>query len=117
VPTLGSIRVLLALDGLAADLLERRLEADEQFELVGRCSSPGRVLDAAMQTSPDFVVVPTPAAIEAPGTFDFFASADRVKVLTLETTGGRAFLTELIGDVSPDELATALRRAAEREEL
>jgi hypothetical protein len=117
VQTLGAIRVLLAFDGIAADLLERRLDSDEAFELVGRCSSPGLVLDAALQTKPHFVVVPRPAAIGAAETFDFFAADERVKVLTLETTGGRAFLTELIGDVSPDELAAALRRAAEREAL
>jgi hypothetical protein len=37
-----------------------------------------------------------------------------MKVLALELEGGRSFLTELVPDVSPDELIDALRHAAVR---
>jgi hypothetical protein len=37
-----------------------------------------------------------------------------MRVLSLQSSRGRAFLTELFDDVSPDDLADALRRAAHR---
>lgn len=70
-----------------------------------------------MQTEPDFVVVSRSVPTCAPDTFDLFKARTVVRVLTLEKQRGEAFLTELIGDISPDELATALWRAAEREAL
>jgi hypothetical protein len=113
---LSSIRVLLALDGLAAELLESRLREDADFEVVGR-TDPDEMLTAASLTQPDFVVLPLPGPGESCEAADLFAAVGKVKVLTLEKTAGRAFLSELIGDVSPAELADALRRAFAREAL
>jgi DNA-binding NarL/FixJ family response regulator len=111
--TLGSIRVLLALDGLAGDLLESRLREDADFELVGRAGEDD-VLEVARRTQPDFVVLPLPEAGARCDAADLFAAVSKVKVLTLEKTAGQAYLSELIGDVSPAELADALRRAVAR---
>ena len=111
-----AIRVLIALDGLAGDLLEQRLREDSGFELVGR-TSPRGALDAGQRAQPDFVVLPLAeqaAACEPDGLLD---TVERVKVVSLEAGRGRSYLTELVGDVSPDELAETLRRAAAREAL
>lgn len=113
----SAIRVLLAANGLAADLLERRLRGDRDFELVGRCADPDRLLEAARQTRPDFVVVVAREPRLRSEAVDLFDSNPTVKVLTLESAAGRAYLCELISDVGPDEIVEALRRAATREQL
>jgi hypothetical protein len=104
--------VLLAVDGLAADLLERRLREDADFDLVGR-TVPAGALASARRTEPDFVVLPL-ACPPGEDAAELLDALPRMKVLTLEGASGRAYLTELVGDVSPDELADALRLAARR---
>jgi hypothetical protein len=110
---LSSIRVLLALDGLAADLLERQLREEADFDLVGR-TSPGAALSEARRFEPDFIVLPLTADAPLNDTVELLEAVPRMRVLTLELNGGRSFLTELVDDVPPDELADALRRAAHR---
>ena len=111
---LSSIRVLLAVDGLAADLLERRLRDDVEFDLVGRTHA-SLALEAAQRFRPDFIVIPF-----LPGgqddTADLLDAVPRMRVLSLQSKQGRAYLTELFDDVAPDDLADALRRAAQGRE-
>jgi len=108
-PLLGSIRVLLALDGLAGDLLERRLRRDATFDVVGRTHAD-LALAAAQRSRPDFVVIPISGG--AADAVELLDAVPRMKVLGLETVDGRAYLIELLPDVSPDDLADALLRAA-----
>lgn len=110
---LSSIRVLLALDGLAADLLERQLRSEADFDLVGR-TNPAAALSEAQRFGPDFIVLPLSADAPLDDTVELLEAVPRMRVLTLELAGGRSYLTELVGDVSPEELADALRRAAHR---
>lgn len=112
---LGSIRVLIAVEGLAADMLERRLQRETDFELVPRASAP-QALAAAQQTTPDFIVVPL-ADDRRLDAVDLLEAVPRMKVLALELSGGRSFLTELVDDVPPDELIDTLRRAAQRRDV
>jgi hypothetical protein len=107
---IASIRVLLAVDGLAGDLIERRLRADDAFDVIGR-THPKLVLGAAQHSRPDFVVIPL-----GDPPFELLDAVPRMKVLGLEVVAGRAYLTELLRDVSPDDLAAALRRASARGE-
>jgi DNA-binding NarL/FixJ family response regulator len=100
------IRILVAADGLAADLLECRLSQDPAFMLVGR-TAPELALACAQSTEPDFVVLPLRHDMPT----DLLDSVPRVKVLSLERASGRAYLTQLLVDVTPDELAEALRLA------
>jgi hypothetical protein len=109
---LSSIRVLIALDGLAADLLERRLLRETDFDLVARTTA-ARALAEAQRVQPDFIVVPL-AGDRRLDAAELLEAVPRMKVLALELVGGRAFLTELVDDVAPDELIEALRRAAVR---
>ena len=110
---LSSIRVLLALDGLSADLLERQLRNEIDFDLVGR-TSPGDALTEARRFAPDFIVLPLTEDARLSDTVELLEAVPRMRVLALELAGGRSFLTELVDDVSPEELADALRRAAQR---
>ena len=114
--TSHSIRVLIALDGLAAELVERQLRSEADFEVVGRARGAA-LLDEARRMQPDFVVLPLAAGGTPCDPSGLFDVVRKVKVLTLEKIGGRAFLSELIGDVSPGELADVLHRAAAREAL
>jgi hypothetical protein len=113
-PSSDSIRVLLAVEGLAGDLLERSLREHGGFEVLERTGDPSTVAHRARSTRPDFVVV----GISEPGApceaGRLFGDEPDVKVVTLETTSGRAVLCELIGDLPPDELVAVLRRAADR---
>ncbi len=109
---LRSIRVLLAADGLAADLLERQLRQDLDFEVVGRARAAS-ALPAAQRYEPDFVVVPLCGDLDRE-TVELLEAVPHMRVLALQSSRGRAFLTELLDDVSPDDLADALRRAADR---
>ena len=110
---LSSIRVLLAVDGLAADLLERQLRREADFDLVGR-TDPASALVQARRHQPDFIVLPLTADTRLQDTAELLDAVPRMKVLTLELAGGRSYLTELVDDVSPEELTDALRRAAQR---
>lgn len=110
---LRSIRVLLAFDGLAADLLERQLRGEDDFDLVGR-TSPDSALSEARRHEPDFIVLPLTVDGRMSDTAELLVAVPRMKVLTLELAGGRSFLTELVDDVSPEELTDALRHAAQR---
>src|SRR3954467_11808226 len=105
---LGSIRVLVAIDGLAGDLLERRLRRDVAFEVIGRTHAE-LAHPTAQRSQPDFVLIPFLAG--AGDAVDLLDAVPRMKVLALETVDGRAYLTELLRDVSPDDVAEALRRA------
>ena len=107
---LRSIRVLLAADGLAADLLERRLREDADFDVVGRVEAVS-ALPAAQRYDPDFVVIPLGGPLDRE-TVELLEAVPRMRVLSLQIDRGRAFLTELLDDVAPDDLADALRRAA-----
>jgi hypothetical protein len=105
---LRSIRVLVAIDGLAGDLLERRLRGDVAFEVVGR--TPAELARAMAQRSqPDFVIIPFLPDGDDP--VELLDAVPRMKVLAIETVDGHAYLTELLRDVSPDDVAEALRRA------
>src|SRR6058998_556050 len=108
---LHPIRVLLAADGLAADLLELRLRDDADFDVVGRARADA-ALPAAQRSEPDFVVIPLGEDLHAE-TVELLDAVPRMRVLSLETRQGRAYLTELLDDVSPDDLADALRHAAQ----
>ena len=110
---LRSLRVLLAVDGLAADLLERQLRGEDDFDLVGR-THPESALDEARRHEPDFIVLPLTRTSRMSDTAELLEVVPRMRVLTLELTAGRSFLTELVDDVSPEELTDALRRAAQR---
>ena len=113
-PSSDSIRVLLAVEGLAGDLLERSLREHGGFDVLDRLGDISTIAHRARSTHPDFVVF----GISEPGApceaARLFGDDPGVKVLTLETNSGRAVLCELIGDVAPDELVDALRRAADR---
>lgn len=109
---LGSIRVLIALDGLAADMLERRLREETDFDLIARTSAT-HALEEAQRIAPDFIVVPI-AADRRLDAVELLEAVPHMKVLALELAGARSFLTELVPDVSPDELVDALRHAAVR---
>jgi hypothetical protein len=116
VPSLYPIRVLVALDGIAADLIERELRLDADFEVLGR-TTVDALLDDARRTQPAFVVLPLAENAEAYTTPDVFSVVQKVKVLSVERSGGRAFLTELVGDVAPADIADTLRFVSAREAL
>ena len=84
---LGSIRVLVALDGLAGDLLERRLRVDTAFDVVGRTHAEF-ALAAAQRAQPDFVVIPF--GRDGADAIELLDAVPRMKVLGLETVDGRA---------------------------
>jgi hypothetical protein len=103
---LAGIRILLVgLKPLLSDLLEPLLDAERVVAVFDRCAEH-EVLRRTRDTRPDVVVFCTGTATVVPRcVFDAHPSA---KIVCIETTSGRAFLQECIGDVAPRELVDAI---------
>jgi len=108
---LSEIRILLVgLPPLVLDLVEPPLRAQHDFRIFGPCEEEAQ-LAVARETRPHVIIMAAPNARNA-DTHRFFDADPAVKVLCLETRSGRAFLYELLGDISSEELVEAIRRAA-----
>jgi DNA-binding NarL/FixJ family response regulator len=95
-------------------MLELRLRESRDFELVGRATESDDILELARAATPDFIVLGVEGALPLNGSSEIFSDDPKVRVLALETRAGRAFLCELVRDVSPDDVVEVLRRAAGR---
>jgi DNA-binding NarL/FixJ family response regulator len=109
---LFGIRILLVgLQPLLSDLLERSLRAQHDFRIFGRCSEKDAV-ELARETKPDVVILATSTPRAVP--HRIFEAHPSAKILCIETGSGRTSLCELIGDPVPEELVDVIRTAVTR---
>jgi DNA-binding NarL/FixJ family response regulator len=115
------IRVLLVdMPRLLRDLIERAVANHPELTVVGTEPDVDAFGRAAAEVGAEFVIVGLEGGELPPGANSFLAERASAKVLGVEADDGTAFLYELrprrvpIGAVTPDELAGAIRAAAER---
>lgn len=103
---------------LARDLVEWGLSAQPDMRVVGRTPSMATLCEVARATDPDFVVIALDDGVDLPPPcLSLLAERPHTKVLGIEVDRGRAHLYELrpdrisIGDVSPDDVAQAIRKS------
>jgi DNA-binding NarL/FixJ family response regulator len=116
------IRIVLAdLPALAADLVERVVDTQADMAVVARLDGAPDLPDLARAGEPDVVMIglaDSPALPEA--CLPMFAANGALTVLGLQHDGAVAHLYRLrlehheLGEFSPQELVTLIRRAARR---
>lgn len=103
---------------LVRDLVEWALSAQPDMCVVGRAPSVAALAEVARVTEPDFVVIALDGGVELPpACLSLLAERPHTKVLGIQVDLGQAHLYELrpdrisIGEVSPADVAQAIRRS------
>jgi chemotaxis response regulator CheB len=112
------IRIVVAdLSQLAADVVDRAIAEQPDMVVVGRRSSLAGLLELAHTVVPQVVIVGVSEPRVPPECCALLARTDRLMVIGIEATVGRAHLYELrrhhdaLGAVTADELIDVLRNA------
>lgn len=113
--------MLADLPALAADLVERVVGTQADMAVVARLDRSGDLPSVARAGAPDVVMIGLADSPLLPDAcLPMFAANGALTVLGLQRGGGIAHLYRLrlehqeLGDVSPEELVTLIRRAARR---
>ena len=101
-------RVVLKLPRLLSDILREFLEARANVEIVATLDAFYPLEAAAQQYTPDIVIVSETEFRLPPTWLDLLEAHPGLRFLAISSEGSRGALCEVLGNVPPNELATAI---------